>query len=182
MAVVRWQAWNGCEEGIEHCEIRPDGDDILVTGMIIGRNEGEPFGLDYRLVVDGAWRLREAALRTAAGRTLHLTSDGAGLWTVDGHADPALAHCTDLDIEATPLTNTLPIRRLALGAGQAAAIDLAYVSVPSLAVAPARQRYTALEPGRLYRFESLESGFTADLPVDPDGLVLDYPGLFRRLP
>ena len=34
--------------------------------------------------------------------------------------------------------------------------------------------------GGLYRFESLDGGFTADLPVDPDGLVLDYPGLFKR--
>jgi uncharacterized protein len=27
---------------------------------------------------------------------------------------------------------------------------------------------------------SLDGGFTADLQVDADGLVLDYPGLFRR--
>ena len=52
---------------------------------------------------------------------------------------------------------------------------------PRLAVTPQDQRYTALTPGSLYRFESPGSGFTADLPVDEDGLVLDYPGLFRRL-
>jgi uncharacterized protein len=28
---------------------------------------------------------------------------------------------------------------------------------------------------------SLDGGFTADLPVDLDGLILDYPGLFRRV-
>jgi hypothetical protein len=27
----------------------------------------------------------------------------------------------------------------------------------------------------------LDGGFTADLPVDADGLVLDYPGLFKRV-
>jgi hypothetical protein len=27
---------------------------------------------------------------------------------------------------------------------------------------------------------SLDGGFTADLPVDSDGLVLDYPELFKR--
>jgi hypothetical protein len=35
--------------------------------------------------------------------------------------------------------------------------------------------------GSLYRFLNLDGGFTADLQVDPDGLVLDYPGLFRRV-
>jgi hypothetical protein len=35
--------------------------------------------------------------------------------------------------------------------------------------------------GGTYRFVSLDGGFTADLPVDLDGLVVDYPGLFRRV-
>ena len=181
MAIVRWSAWEGCEAGIEHCEVRPEGGRILIEGLVIGTNEGAPFGLDYRLVLDRAWLLREAELRTAAGRSLRLSSDGQGSWTVDGHAEPALSSCVDIDIEATPLTNTLPIRRLDLPAGQSAAIAVAYVRVPSLTVAPGSQRYTALEPGRLYRFDSLDIAFTADLPVDRDGLVLDYPGLFRRL-
>ena len=58
---------------------------------------------------------------------------------------------------------------------------VAYIRVPSLAITPARQRYTAITPNALYRFESLESGFSADLPVDGQGLVTDYPGLFRRV-
>lgn len=87
----------------------------------------------------------------------------------------------DVDIQATPLTNTLPIRRLDPKDGESVDIRLAYIRIPDLTVAPADQRYTALRSGSLYRFESLESGFTADLPVDEDGFVLDYPGLFRRL-
>jgi Putative glycolipid-binding len=49
---------------------------------------------------------------------------------------------------------------------------------------PEPQRYACLEKesgGALYRFESLDGGFTADLPVDSDDLVLDCPGLFRRI-
>jgi uncharacterized protein len=44
-------------------------------------------------------------------------------------------------------------------------------------------RCTRLETGDgggSYRFVSLDGGFSADLPVDLDGLVMDYPGLFRR--
>jgi hypothetical protein len=47
-------------------------------------------------------------------------------------------------------------------------------------VEPDGQRYTCPKEGELYRYESLESDFMADLRVDADGLVLDYPGLFRR--
>ena len=44
-------------------------------------------------------------------------------------------------------------------------------------------REVPLSGGR-YRFESLEHGvssFTAELPVDRDGLVLESPGRFRRI-
>jgi hypothetical protein len=48
-----------------------------------------------------------------------------------------------------------------------------------------RVRYARLNTGEggaiTYRFVSLDGGFRADLPVDPDGLVLDYPGRFRRV-
>ncbi len=63
---------------------------------------------------------------------------------------------------------------------------MVYLAVPKLLIEVTQQRYTCLEStisGGRYRFESLEDGvssFTADLPVDRDQLVLDYPGLFRR--
>jgi hypothetical protein len=53
--------------------------------------------------------------------------------------------------------------------------------LPGLAVATDRQRYTCLEPNRRYRYESLDSDFTRDIEVDEDGLVVTYPGLFRRV-
>jgi hypothetical protein len=64
---------------------------------------------------------------------------------------------------------------------------MVYITVPELQVEVTEQRYTCLETtssGGLYRFESLEHGeaiFTAELLVDQDGLVVDYPQLFRRL-
>jgi hypothetical protein len=43
-----------------------------------------------------------------------------------------------------------------------------------------RQGYTRLGDRR-YLYENLEgSGFRAELPVDEDGVVLDYQGVFRR--
>jgi hypothetical protein len=52
---------------------------------------------------------------------------------------------------------------------------------PDLRVQPQPQAYTRLGE-RLYLFQNLDgSGFSAELPVDEDGIVLDYPALFRRV-
>jgi hypothetical protein len=115
---------------------------------------------------------------------VELLSGGEGNWTTpDGRAVTYLEGCEYVDISETPFTNTLPIRRLGLAPGESAEISVAYVEGTELQPWPEHQRYTCLEMGDgngLYRFESLDGGFTADLPVDTDGLELDYPGLFRK--
>ena len=154
---------------------------IVACGVVIGTDDGAEFGLRYRLFLDQDWRVREATLESAAGKRLHLASDGEGHWTQDGLPAPSLDGCIDIDIEATPFTNTLPIRRLPFGPSESHAIQLVYIRVPSLEAAIGNQRYTAIEPGRRFRFESLDHDFAAELPVDRHGLVQDYPGLFRRI-
>jgi uncharacterized protein len=56
------------------------------------------------------------------------------------------------------------------------------VDPETLSVVPSRQRYLRLAE-RLWRFELVDDpdGFNAELEVDEDGLVLDYPGLFQRV-
>ncbi len=178
---IRWSAWDGPEAGLEHVDIRPADGGLDISGVVIAEEDGSRFGLSYRLKLDALWRTREVLVRTTSGHVLHLESDGQGHWRESGKDQPALQGCIDVDIQATPLTNTLPIRRLDLETGESMEIRLCYITVPDLTVFASNQRYTAIEAGSLYRFESLEDGFTAELPVDEDGFVLDYPGLFRRL-
>jgi hypothetical protein len=115
---------------------------------------------------------------------IELLADGEGHWKRGGgESVPELDGCIDVDISATPFTNTLPIRRLGLEPGESEELAVTYVRVPELLVGAERQRYSCLEAqanGELYRFEALPSGFTAELPIDAEGLVIDYPGLFRR--
>jgi hypothetical protein len=126
----------------------------------------------------GRWRVRAGekgdldAAMTAAGRR-------AGL--MPGAEDPErLAEALDVDLYASPLTNTLPLRRLRLrdaAPGTQTTITAAWVLLPSLAVIPGEQTYTILGPGRV-RYAS--GTFTADLELDADGYVTHYPGLARR--
>lgn len=134
----------------------------------------------YKIVCDKSWRTKSVSVH-AAGRQVELQSDGSGSWSVDGRPAPHLKGAMDVDITATPFTNTLSIRRLGLKPGQRQDILVAYVDLPRLAVTADPQRYTCIEHGRLYRFESSGGSFVRDIQVDGDGLVVDYPGLFKRL-
>jgi cytochrome c biogenesis factor len=62
----------------------------------------------------------------------------------------------------------------------AAVIRVLYVNAPDLSVSAQVQRYTR-QGGGLYRFESLEDGFTSEIELDEQGLVRVYPGLFERV-
>lgn len=180
--MVRWRAWEG--EGLEHC-VYDDGEDGLTLESVV---TGSPEGLYgyYRVRTDAAFRTREVRVDFVGGPALHLGADGEGHWRdlAGNRALPALDGCLDVDIRITPSTNTLPIRRLNLAAGESRNILVAYVPLPEgagdFAARPVGQRYTCLEAGRRYRYEGLDSGFTAELAVDAAGVVLDYPGLFRR--
>jgi hypothetical protein len=181
---IYWTPWE--EPGAEHLRLTMDEDGAHADGVILRRKESQDLRAHYRLEVDAEWRVKRlhfALLGTEKG--LHLESDGRGTWTVNREPAPVLNGCLDLDIELTPFTNTLPLRRLGLEAEESAEIRVAYVPVPDLEVRPVEQRYTCLAPpgpdGGRYRYEGLFRDFAAELAVDRDGLVLDYPETFRRI-
>ena len=181
---VMWVPWEG--PGLEHLRLVTSDRGVVANGLVIGLEAGRPFRIGYEIRCDGLWRVREVRVATpdSALPVLELLADGEGRWKRrGGEPVPELDGCIDVDISATPFTNTLPIRRLGLKAGESEELAVTYVRVPELLVGAERQRYGCLEArtdGGLYRFEALPSGFTAELPVDAEGLVLDYPGLFRR--
>ena len=178
---ARWQDWSG--EGLEHLVLREAEDGVSAASVVLGPGGAEVFAAAYRIVCDAGWQVRRLEVSLVGGdRGLELTRDGAGRWTDrSGTPLPDLEGTIDVDLTVTPFTNTLPIRRLHLERGQSETIRVVYVEVPDLTVTIKRQRYTCLEPGRRYRFESLDSDFVREIDVDDDWLVLMYPGLFRRV-
>jgi hypothetical protein len=180
-----WQPWTG--PGLESLRLVEDTDGVRADSVVIGMDEGRPFSTRYAIRCDAAWHVRDLEIADLGGRstTLALASDGMGRWTDGSGAHlPALDGCLDVDLSATPFTNTLPIRRLALAPGWATEITVVYVEVPLLRVGVARQRYRCLTwgaPGGSYRFETAAGDFTADITVDADGLVVEYPKIARQV-
>jgi uncharacterized protein len=184
---IIWSPWD--EPGLEHLHFVQEDQQILADGMILRVKDGRPFRARYQIRCDPAWRVQavEISLLDSSHEDIRLYADGKGNWKDGaGNPIPILDGCVDVDISITPFTNTLPVRRLKWEQGTSAEFAAAYIAVPEMEVRPSRQRYTCLErsaEGGLYRYEDkgLFRGFTALLPVDSDGLVLDYPELFRRV-
>jgi hypothetical protein len=180
---VWWSAWDG--PGLEHLRLDDGVDEVRADSVILSVDDGRPFRARYTVACDAAWRLRAArvAVLDDPARVLELQVD-RGRWTSNGAA-LALDGCLDIDIYPSPFTNTLPIRRLASPlAGSAVRIDVAWVHLPALTIHRAPQEYTLLErtqSGARWRFRALDSDFMAELHVDGQGIVRDYPGLARRL-
>ncbi|MDX1450513.1 MAG: putative glycolipid-binding domain-containing protein, partial [Acidimicrobiia bacterium] len=94
-------------------------------------------------------------------------------WEAGGEPVPALQGATDVDLDCTPATNTIPIRRLGLDIGHTAAVRVAYLSFLGTPAAALDQSYEHVADGR-YRYES--GDFTTELTVATNGFVVDYPG------
>lgn len=174
-------AWTALSwSSVEHV-IMDDGDGWTADGSMVAVFDDRAIRLTYRLQVDAAGSTRALDLAEAvSGATRALRSDGHGRWwDAQGAPVPPLDGCIDVDISTTPLTNTLPVRRLRLAPGASAEIQAGYVDVPSLTITAVSQRYTRIDE-RAYRYAS--GSFAADVIFDEHDLVTDYEGLWRRVP
>jgi uncharacterized protein len=171
-----------------------DGRGLAARGRAISA-EAVPYMATYGLRTDADWRTAELKVtvegggwwrnvrltRTADGWDVHTATRGRIAPPLPGLDDPSiLVDAVDVDLAYSPLTNTLPVRRLGLlgaPAGTERTIVAAWVSLPELAVYRSEQTYTVLGDG-LVRYTS--GDFTADISIDAAGYVVDYPGLAIR--
>jgi hypothetical protein len=142
--------------------------------------DGIPRRIRYGIMCDAGWHTRavHVALRTGAvEQALHLASDGNGAWQRPGEEIPEVQGCVDVDLEVTPATNTLPIRRLDLAEGDHASVSAAWLRFPTLTLERLDQTYTRTDERR-FLYQS-GPGFTARLDVDDLGLVTRYAGIWE---
>jgi uncharacterized protein len=169
---------------IEFATVSQVADGFLLTGTILAVHEGEPLEVKYRIECRPDWRTRLVRVeqrRSLEHSALEISQDDQTKWSAEGAGSiDSLNGCLEVDLELSPITNTLPINRLKLDIGQRAEIAAAWIRFPSLEIVRANQSYERLK-ANTYQYRSLASGFTADIEVDEDGLPIRYKGIWERI-
>lgn len=193
--LMRTVLWRELEQpGTHWCELAQEGGGWQIDGMVLTAEEGVPIQARYRINLDQRWATRSAEITVLRGsgdeRRLHVHVDAEQRWQIErepvaeigvvSEDTAALDGIFDIDLSLSPATNTLPIRRLAPAIGEAVDVTAVWIGFPELAVELLPQRYTRLDE-RLYRYESNDGDFVAEIAVDELGLVVSYEGLWQRI-
>lgn len=175
--------WEGTDwKSIECLSWREEDKEWTITSHITGFIEGLPFGIYYTIELDSKWQAQHFLISDLNNpdNVIDLYSDTKGKWFDRDEAVNALEGCMDIDITLTPFTNTLPLRRLDPEKGKRTRIEVLYVRLPEFTFEKVEQYYTKLDDNK-YLFEMPEIDFKAELQVDANKMVMDYPGLFKRI-
>jgi hypothetical protein len=137
--------------------------------------------LDYQIVCNSRWYTQSAKIAGWLGSDLidiELAVSPDHHWLLNGNDCPEVAGCIDLDLNFSPSTNLLPIRRLGLAVGQQSQVRAAWLRFPSFKLEPLAQVYKRTDETR-YRYESAGGKFATDLSVNAEGFITTYPNFWE---
>lgn len=175
------------EQKFEHLNLFENNESIVADGIMVHLSSNDSFRIRYKITCNLFWQVQKVEMQRIDeyDNELILNSDGNGHWADDkGNSIEALEGCTDIDIYFSPFTNTLALRRLKLDKDESSVINVVYIIAPELTVEAVQQKYTCLNKstkGGLYLYESMDSDFKSELPVDSNMLLKEYPKFFRRV-
>lgn len=177
---LRWRSL--VDGGLEHAVVKVNDTGVTAEGNVIA-GSGAGYALRYRLVLDAEFAgTRSFHVTLVGGQTIALRHDGYGIWTDgEGRTRPDLAGAKDVELSASALPTTLPIRRIAFKKDKSAEIEVVAVDAPSMTVTKRRRRITCVEPGALFRVEDPDAGTSVDVTVDADGFVTTLPDRHERV-
>lgn len=165
--------------GHEAVRVYGDGDGWYLDGAAVFLFEGKPCRLEYLIECDLDWQTVFANVDGWMGDELieyEIEASEGGVWHLDGQEIAAVKGCTDIDLNFSPVTNFLPIKRRALSIGESQTVRAAWLRFPSFSLEPLEQVYTR-KSEFAYNYRST-TGFEADITVDRFGLVVEYAGLW----
>ena len=163
--------------GHESARVYCDEDGWYLDGAAIFLHEGVPCRLEYLIECDTEWRTMFASIDGWIGEDVvehEIEVDEDGVWLLDGEEIPDVAGCLDIDLNFSPITNLLPLRRLDLSVGTVKKVRAAWLRFPSFGLEPLEQTYTRIDESTV-KYESRDGEFVRTLTVNKAGLVLEYP-------
>ncbi len=177
--------WRGIQmPGHEACRLFSQDSVWHIEGTAVFLYNQQACSLSYQIVCDNAWHTQNVTVGGWVGKNsidLHIRADQDNDWWLNDAEVPAVAGCIDIDLNFSPSTNLIPVRRLKLRTGESADIIAAWLRFPTFRLQPLPQKYQRLDE-YFYRYESGGGKFMADLRVNQDGFAVDYPGLWQAEP
>jgi hypothetical protein len=164
-------------KGLEAARVYADDDGWYLDGAAIFLYEGSPTRIEYLIECDPDWRTMSATLDGWLGEEViahEIEVSESGIWYLDDEEIKEVEGCVDIDLNFSPITNLLPLRRLGLEIGESKSVSAAWLRFPSFTLERLDQRYTRLDETTI-KYESRGGEFVRSLRVNSDGLVLEYP-------
>jgi uncharacterized protein len=180
-ALVLWHRLD--TPGHDACRLVARDGGWQLEGTAVFHHEEVPARLSYLVACDSAWLTRSGQVRGWLGQReleLQIVRTVGGAWTLNGVVVPGLERCVDLDLGFTPATNLLPIRRLALAAGEAAEAPAAWLEVETGTLSLLPQRYER-RGEETYWYEAPRFDYAALLEVTASGFIRRYPELWEMV-
>lgn len=166
--------------GYESCELSSEPDGWKLRGIAVLEHEKQPCRLEYQIACDPMWVTRSANVHGNVGARsidVRVVRRANGTWLINDEEVAGVTGSLDVDLNFSPSTNLLPIRRLNLAIGQKADVRAAWLRFPSFLLEPLDQSYERTGE-RTYRYESAGGSFVADLDVAETGLPIRYGNLW----
>jgi hypothetical protein len=168
---------------MERCLLSEDAGLMRLEGTVLTLLGANPAEIRYRVRCDAHWKTKSCVVHVempGSVKTIALGVNDQGSWTQNGVPVSEFDGIVDVDLGFSPSTNTLPIRRLRLGIGQAARISVVWLRFPELDTVRSEQVYTRLAEN-VYRYDSGAGDFSAELEVDGTDIVTRYGDLWQEL-
>jgi hypothetical protein len=152
----------------------------------------EPFSASFSATVERNEEAGRLLFRTTTTgeeeRRVSLSRTEDGIWLID-HGDGTTQRnsfdgAIDVDVYGAVTFNALPIRRLGLHRKPAEyELPVLCLTLPDLSLRLVRQTYRTVsvsDDGAVINYSEGDD-FDADLVVDRDGMIIDFPGRARRI-
>jgi hypothetical protein len=184
MTVVASAFWRRLDTpGHEACRLERNITGWRLEGTTVFRHETGPASIVYSVDCGVGWETLSGQVSGRLGerRIDYAITRRDRVWMMNDSPIPGLEHLVDLDLNFTPATNLLQLRRVPIGQGEAVHLPVAWFDVDAGTLTELPQRYE--RRGELaFWYEAPSVGYKGLLELAPNGFIQHYPDLWEAEP